>query len=169
MARFIVKSNEEVVVHLRGRVPEMLDHDIYQVEITEDRRTKERLRNGHDSIMRKTIMREKPAYVRRVRTKADAKRRVPAERQMTELRKGRELSIKLAADITRYVDRNGGEIMGVSLTEIYAEFAQVFLQNASRQSIERIGGAVQYAIAKGWLEEKEAGCVFKIPVHAPAA
>ena len=152
------------------KVREMLDHDFDLVGITTDRRTKERLRNRHDSVMRKAIMREKPAYVRRTTIKADAKRRVPVERQMAALQQKRDPNRRLAARITRYVDRNGGEIKGDSLSEIYSDFAQGFLNDTSRAAVAKIGSAVQYAIGKGWLETKEAaGCVCSIPGLSTAA
>ena len=163
MAQLI--GNDQSSCTLRDEVPEMLDHDFDHVEITVDRRTKERLRNKHDSFMRKEIMREKPAYVRRTIAKADAKRRTPAERQMAALQQKREPNRHLAAEITRYVDRQGGEIRGTSLNEIYTDFANVFRQHSSK-----IGSAVQYAMGKGWLEVKEAeDCAFLIPQLSPAA
>jgi hypothetical protein len=148
----------------------MLDHDFDLVGITTDRRTKERLRNKHDSVIRKEIMREKPAYVRRTTVKADAKRRVPVERQMAALQQKRDPNRHLASNITRFVDRNGGIIRGDSLQEIYTEFAQVFLHDTSRDARQKIGSAVQHAMAKGWLEAKEAeGCTFWIPGLSSAA
>jgi len=145
----------------------MLDHDIDQIEITVDHCNAERLRNKRNAGIRKAIRHEKPAYVKHRAEKAEAKRRVPAERQMAELRSRREPHRILAARITTYVIRNGGEIRGDSLPEIHTKFAQVLIGDDSKQAIARIGAAVQFAIGKGWLEQKEAS-TFVVPTTVAA-
>lgn len=166
----LFRQEQLKVAHLRGKVPEMLDQDFELIEITEDRRTKKRQRDKHDRAIRKEIMRERPAYVRRAAQKADAKRVVPARRQLAAIRQKYDPNRHLAADITCYVDRSGGEIRGSSLLEIYTEFAREFLQETSRNAIEQVGSAVQFAMGKAWLEAKEAeGCTFSIPGLSSAA